>query len=204
MPSIRHQVTSSRSCQIHALIIQAELWETPTLTHTIPPNRTTSHQCSFFLSTGRHWNQLPQSLRSLPHASFKRAIAKRLGVPKPPAYYTAGSKTGNTLHTRLRTEMSHLNSHLFQINKCPSPECSCGHPVENNRHFILSCQNHSPQRDELFLNASRILGTDFNHYMSALQLRILINGESFGSEGGRAMAYHFQNFLLNSNRFINN
>ena len=171
--------------------------------HTIQPNRTRSYKYSFFPSTGKHWNQLPQSLRSLPHASFKRAITKRLGVSKPPIYHKVGSKEGNILHTRIRIGMSSLNSHFFQINRSPTPECSCGHSVEDVFHFILFCTNYLTQRQILYHNISQILGTNFNDLTPPDKLRLLVHGESLDSGEGRRVAHHFQIFLLNSHRFRN-
>ena len=108
---------------------------------------------------------------------------------------------GNILHTRLRTEMSLLNSHLFRIHKHETPECSCGHGTENIRHFILSCPKYDPQRNVLFQKISRIIGANFSSMSPPLQLRMLLHGDSLGGEGGCAVAYHFQIFLLNSGRF---
>ena len=170
--------------------------------HTMPSNRTTSYQRSFFLSTGRHWNLLHESTRSLPHASFKRAISERLGVPRPPAFYEIGTKTGNIFHARLRTEMSNLNSHLFQINKHVTTECSCGHRTENVHHYILSCPNYDIQRTELFHKISQTLNVNFGIMSPSLQLRMLLHGDSLGGGDGCAVACHFQNFLINSHRFV--
>ena len=170
--------------------------------HTTPPNRTTSYQSSFFLSTGKQWNLLQESIRSLPHLSFKRVISERLGVPKPPTYYEIGTKTGNIFHTRLRTQMSNLNSHLFEIQKLETPECACGYRTENLHHFILSCPKYELQRNDLFRNISQIIGEDLNRMSPSLLLRLLLHGDSLSDEGGCEVAYHFQNFLIQSHRFI--
>ena len=170
-------------------------------THTLPPNRTTSFHNSFFLSTGKLWNNIPESIRSLSHSSFKRAISERLGAPRPPIYYEVGSKIGNVLHTRLRNEMSHLNSHLFKINKIETPECSCGHKTENTHHFLLSCPNYVEQRGALFREISRITGEEFCNIAPTLQLRMLLHGDGLGGGDGGAVAYYFQIFLLSSGRF---
>ena len=169
--------------------------------HTMKPNRTTSYQQSFFLSTSKLWNHLHESIRSLSYPSFKRAITERLGVPRPPAYYALGSKTGNILHSRLRTEMTHLNSHLFQLQKHTTAECSCGHPVENVRHFILSCPNYSAHRIQLVENISKIIGIDFNDLSPTYQLHLLLHGGTMDDEGGCALAYHFQNFVIFVHKF---
>ena len=144
--------------------------------HTMKPNRTTSYQQSFFLSTSKLWNHLHESIRSLSYPSFKRAISEQLGVPRPPAYYALGSKTGNILHSRLRTEMTHLNSHLFQLQKHTTAECSCGHPVENVPDFVLSCPNYSAQRIQLVLNIFKIIVIDFCDLSPTYQLHLLLHG----------------------------
>ena len=171
------------------------------MSHTLTPNRTTSYQQSFFPSTTKLWNKLPESIRSRPHPSFKRTISERLGVPRPPTYYEIGSKLGNILHTRLRTEMSNLNSHLFQIQKFITSECSCGSPVENVRHYVLFCSNYDNQRHRLFRSISLITGIEFNGLSSEQQLRLLLHGESLDGGCGPAVAYEFQNFIINSHRF---
>ena len=110
-------------------------------------------------------------------------------------------KTGNILYSRLRTEMAHLNSHLFQLQKHTTAECSCGHPVENVRHFVLSCPNYSAQRIQLVLNISKIIGIDFCDLSPTYQLHLLLHGGTMDDEGGCALAYHFQNFVISSHRF---
>ena len=152
-------------------------------------------------ATSKLWNHLHQSTRSLSYPSFKRAISERLGVPRPPAYYEIGSKIGNLLHTRLRTEMSHLNSHLFQIQKHTTAKCSCGHPIENVRHYILYCPNYINERIKHNDNISEILGIDFTELLPIQQLHLILHGETLDEGGGRAVAYHFQKFIINSHRF---
>lgn len=170
-------------------------------THTTLSNRTSSFQKSFFVSTIKQWNNLPESFRTLSHTSFKRALTKQLGMPKPPAFHAFGSKAGNIIHTRLRTGMSLLNSHLFQIQKRPSPYCSCGDFIEDTRHFTLFCSNHTLARNKLFQNISRILNIEFDNLAPRVQLNLLLRGETLSCEESREVAYCFQNFLLNSRRF---
>ena len=162
--------------------------------HTTIANHTTSFQRSFFLSTAKLWNQLPESIRSLPLSSFKKAVHKHLGVPKPPAYYTFGSKFGNILHTRLRTQMSHSNSHRFLVNTHTTPECSCGYRVENVSHFALVCPNFQRQRHQLFRNISQTLNIDFSMIPPEVKLNLFIHGKNLDGIDGHVVAHHFQNF----------
>lgn len=94
-------------------------------THTMPTYRTSSYQRSFFPTTGAQWNRLQGTTRTLPHNSFKKQLCEQLGVPDPPIFYAVGPKRSNTLHARLRMDMSELNSHSFSIQKSPSPGLFC-------------------------------------------------------------------------------
>lgn len=173
-------------------------------THTMTLSRTTSYHNSFFPLTAKHWNSLPQSIRSLPRKSFKKTITERLGVPKPPKFFETGSKMGNTLHTRIRTGMTHLNSHRFQIQRSETAMCACGHSSENVRHFILDCPLYRPQRLVMYQDISYILGIEFKEVSPKQKLNILINGETLDDESGCAVARHFQKFLVKSNRVHDN
>ena len=53
---------------------------------TLEPNRTRSYQFSFFLSTAKLWNKLPEPLKTLPQTSFKRTMKERLGLSRPRNY----------------------------------------------------------------------------------------------------------------------
>ena len=75
-------------------------------------SHTRSYAESFLPSTIRAWNNLPESVKSastLP--KFKRMLTKE--ISKIPEYYYAGDRFSKILHTRLRTECSSLNKHLF-------------------------------------------------------------------------------------------
>ena len=124
------------------------------------------------------------------------------GCLDPPPYFKIGTKTGNVLHTRLRIEMSQLNSHLFQIQRHDTPECSCGYKTESVTHFIFTCPNYSLQREELFGCIREIIGESFARMSPLLKLRLILQGDGLGGEDGCAVAYHFQKFLVRSRRFI--
>ena len=58
------------------------------------------------------------------------------------------------------------------------------------------------QRTDLFQKISQTLGINFGLMSHSLQLRMLLHGDNLGGGDGRAVAYHFQNFLFNSSRFF--
>ena len=88
-------------------------------------SHTRSYAESFLPSTIRAWNKLPESFKSastLPE--FKRMLTKENRKFQNTKYY-AGDRFSQILHTRLRTECSSLNQHLFRRGLIPSPNCMC-------------------------------------------------------------------------------
>ena len=77
---------------------------------------------SFFPSTIRAWNSLPQDIKD---ANTVTAFKYRLNRNRqlPPKYYSTNSRIGQILHARLRMACSSLNSHLYSKNIVPSPSC---------------------------------------------------------------------------------
>ena len=97
--------------------------------------RTNLYYNSFFPSTIRAWNSLPEDTkqsRSISSFKFRH-------INKPPKYYNTGTHMGQILHTRIRHECSSLNSHIYRKNIVPEPTCQCG-GFESFYHFFLSVQ----------------------------------------------------------------
>ena len=70
---------------------------------------------SFFPSTVRAWNDLPNDIKNAPSVgSFKYKINKNLR--SPPKFSNAGTRKGQILQARLRMECSSLNSDLHRKN----------------------------------------------------------------------------------------
>ena len=79
---------------------------------------TRAYAGSFLPSTLQAWINLPEAVRSADAlASFKHLLI--LDTPKVPKYYHCGDRLEQILHTRLRTECSSLNQHLFAAAKRP-------------------------------------------------------------------------------------
>ena len=96
---------------------------------------------SFFPSTVRAWNDLPNDIKDAPSVgSFKYKINKSLRSPK---FYNAGTCKGQILQARLRMECSSLNSDLHRKNIVPNPFCRCGVFESRNRFFLLARFTHS-------------------------------------------------------------
>ena len=172
-------------------------------THTSTYTRTTSYQKSFIPTTSTQWNKLPNATQQLKHTAFKKRLREQLGVSDPPMFFTLGSKFGNILHSRLRMNMTCLNSHLYTVQKTVTPSCACGNSNETISHFTLSCPNYTEQRNILFKNLSEELLPDFKNKSTKCQLEILLFGTELSGGVGRLVAMHFQNFLLKTERFEN-
>ncbi|MEW8247643.1 MAG: reverse transcriptase family protein, partial [Candidatus Thiodiazotropha endolucinida] len=98
---------------------------------------------SFLPAVVREWNSLNESCRSSPSVDcFKNKLKQSTNVPK---YYYSGSRKGQILHTRLRTNSSSLNHHLFSKNITDNDTCLCGH-VEDTSHFLFDCPRFVNQR----------------------------------------------------------
>ena len=117
--------------------------------------KTRSYANSFLPSTIIAWNNLPNSVKSATTvASFKHMLAQ--SKPIIPDYYYNDERKLEILHTRLRTECSSLNEHLFRRNLAPSPNCICGE-IENNGHFLLSCARYSLIRQDMLNSFQSII-----------------------------------------------
>ena len=144
---------------------------------------------SFFPSTIRAWNELPDGIKTSPSvASFKFRLNRELR--KPPKYFNTGTRQGQILHARLRMECSSLNAHLHKKNTVPSSSCSCG-SYESTYHFFFQCPNYSQIRNRYLPNNLNDLNTND-----------LLHGKSNLTETENETLFSkVQDFILNSGRF---
>ena len=170
---------------------------------TIPPIRLTSFHRSYIPATIRQWNLLPSALRDITsRTGFARQVWLRFGVPEPPPLHSYGTKTGNTLHTRLRIGLSKLNAHLFRIchNNTPSPACICGYHSENTIHYILLCPLHNNHRLVLFNDIKTVI-PEFDYLSAQNKLDALLLGKNVNKAQQVIIARLFQTFIAHTRRF---
>ena len=99
---------------------------------------------SFLPSTISVWNSLPDEAKLVDNISdFKMALDINKPRSNPLFYY--GKRRQQVLHTRLRTNCSSLNKHLYDRNLVISPLCQCG-KIEDTTHFFLICPLHANLR----------------------------------------------------------
>ena len=116
--------------------------------------RTQLYYKSFLPSSIRNWNELPLNIRnSSSLTSFKRQLNK--DNIKVPIYYSSGNRQLQIYHTRLRTNCSSLNQHLYSKNIIADPSCACG-SVESTKHFLLQCTQFNQARIEMLNTLSTV------------------------------------------------
>ena len=152
---------------------------------------TRAYADSFLPSTLQAWNNLPEAVRSADTlAAFKHVLTLDTPNPKVPTYYECGDRLDQISHTRLRTECSSLNQHLFRRNLVQNPYCLCGE-IEDNKHFLLTFPRHNQMRAEMALSIQQkktnvelttddlLLGTDaVSDEVNTKQCRNILNSLS--------------------------
>ena len=109
-----------------------------------------------------------------------------------PKYFYNGDRKLQILHTRLRTQCSSLNHHLFQRNISPTPFCDCGQ-IETNSHYFFECQRFTSNRQKLLQN--------LNNY--DITLETLLFGNPDISDADNATIFqHVHIFISETKRFI--
>ena len=112
-------------------------------------------------------------------------------------YFYAGDRFSQILHTRLRTECSSLNQHLFRRGLLPNPNCMCG-DIESNEHFLIICPRYSQIRGDL-LNAVH----DFIIPATPITAQLLIYGDcELSVENNISLFKEVQKFIIRSKRFV--
>ncbi|MES9994334.1 MAG: reverse transcriptase family protein [Candidatus Thiodiazotropha sp.] len=154
--------------------------------------RTNQYFHSFLPSTVRDWNNLPEETKqSASLQCFKNSLKKNTQPPVPKYYYT-GSRKAQVLHTRLRTNCSSLNLHLFLKNITESPLCRCG-SIENTEHFFLYCRYYQEQRDEL-------LSVVMPYQIPTVNL-FLYGDKNLSQQTNKVIFESVQKFIIGTKRF---
>ena len=169
----------------------------------LPPNRLTSFKNSFFPATIRRWNRIPEEVKSIQCIrTFKQALAQVFDLTKPPPYYSLGHKTDNILHTRLRLDLSGLNSHLYRINSShvDSPHCSCEPVPETVKHYLFLCPKYTLQRKELEASLKTCI-KNYTRLTLNDKLAVLVFGHKLNKATGLAVAAAIQTYIRKTKRF---
>ena len=129
--------------------------------------RLTSSYNSFFPSTTRAWNLLPQTTRDTPTvACFKHLIQGP--TSKKPYHRICSNKQGVWL-SRIRMGLSALNAHRHHYNFIPSPICTlCNKSSETALHYFTTCPTHQGARQTLFTTLQNSFGIDTTNHINLI------------------------------------
>lgn len=154
-------------------------------------SRTQLYYNSFLPSSIRLWNDtLPDIRDSNSLQTFKFKL--NANIKKPPKYYYIGNRFLQIQHTRLRTNCSILNQHLFSKNILDNPHCLCG-AIESTKHFFLECNRYNDIRAILINNTTPYCN---------LNLEIILYGDpSLDNHINSRIVFAVQSFIHDSQRF---
>ena len=151
--------------------------------------RTKLYYESFFPSTIRLWNTLPNEIQNNPSLNNFKKYLNRSNI-NIPDYYNFGSRKGQILHSQLRLECSALKLYMFRRNLCPSPLCTCG-SIESNDHYLLYCPNYNVIRSETI-----------NKLRDSTNVNLLLFGSpNLSDNDNKYIFYMVQKFIIDSKRF---
>ena len=143
-----------------------------------PFSRTERYVNSFFPYCIKEWNNLDDSVKSLPSLMCFKEYLNKFIRPKGNSFYGIKDVIGIKLLTKIRVDFSDLRDHRYNHNfNCPNPICSCGIEDETSLHYFLCCPHYIAERSILLSNLSQILGSD----VSVLPMDHLIHIILFGS-----------------------
>ncbi len=155
--------------------------------------RTQLYQNSFLPPTVQEWNNLSPDIRNSSSLNIFKNHLKADVTPVPTYYYT-GQRAAHILHTRIRTNCSSLNHHLYTNNIIDSPSCICG-AVETTHHFLLRCPLYTVFRDHM----NTIL-TQMN--VETNNASLLLYGDTSASDETNTSIFHVvQDYIIHTKRF---
>ena len=165
-------------------------------THHFRPRQsrlTTSHN-SFFPSTTRLWNNLPNLTKISPTVNLFKTRLRGQNNNNP--YHN----TSPQWLTQIRMGLSALNAQRFKYNFIPSPTCpSCYLAAETPQHYFFHCPTHRLARETLL---QRLQGElDVNTQNFNILLSVILEGESIRVQQINTLQTIVLEFLKNSNRF---
>ena len=157
-------------------------------------SRTATFHDSFFPKTIRDWNLLQNDIKASEDlANFLSRL--NTDTKHAPKWFYAGTRNGSIQHAKLRMLCSNLNDHLYShIHVIDNPQCPCGHPRENNKHYFLECRLYILERNEMLFKLQE-LGFEPS-------LKNILYGSSEYSVAKNIQAFDIiQNFIQTTARF---
>jgi hypothetical protein len=115
--------------------------------------RTETYHTSLIPASVRAWNEADNTLKQATSLEVFRSslFSKtdgRKGFNKQ-LLYSYGKRKISLIHARMRMKCSDLRGHLSDMNIIDDPSCHCGHPHEDNIHYLMVCPLHARKRTKL-------------------------------------------------------
>ena len=115
----------------------------------IPYCRLETFSRSFFPRTAKHWNDLPDRVRSANSLFEFKQHFKREPPDLLPLYYY-GERWPSIHHARMRIGCSKLRNDLCNnLRVIDNSNCDCGNPNETAHHYFLECPLFNHERASL-------------------------------------------------------
>ena len=147
---------------------------------------------SFFPSTTRHWNDLPENIQSTDSISRLKSYLVRNDYQVPIYYYSGEHRPTQIIHCKLRNGISDLNDDMLKRHLSDNPYCQCGQGRETAAHYLLHCPRYAASR-------STTIDTLPRAYINA---NILLNGQNnLSSETNNEIFNQVHHFISQTDRF---
>ena len=165
--------------------------------------RTHKYKFSFFPHFVSAWSNLSKLISGSPSLSIFKSRYLKYFNQKQDSIYGVHNPIGLKYLTRLRTGLSHLNTHKYshKFHDTPNPSCVCdGISHESIERYLLRCPNFENCREKLFRSLlSRIYIIPFtNSYLSHL---LLYGCDTFNTSTNKFILTSVIEYLIATSRF---
>ena len=173
-----------------------------------PICRTSAFKNSCFPSTARYWNGIDIHTRNSESLSIFKNKDKSMFQTSNASkfYYTSIDRRISIHHTRLRLNMSSLNSQLHRVGCSETAECLCG-DIETSQHYILKCPLYSAPQNKLLKAIRDIIAPGVHHsilpHLDPISfVNIVLKGcNDVKADENVNIFEAFQHFIIESGRF---
>ena len=114
----------------------------------VPNCRINKYQNSFLPTAIQLFNQLDPAAKNITcYNAFKCYLEKDICSANP--LFNLGKRNTNIIMSKLRTNSSNLNGHLFLLKLTDDSKCKCGYFFEDSTHYFFVCPLYSVPRTAL-------------------------------------------------------
>ena len=152
---------------------------------------------SFFPSTTRDWNALPEQTRQAPSVNCFKALVRGTNNFNP--YHRLCNGKPLIWLSRLRMGLSALNSHRHNYNFIPTPTCIHCNEEETTDHFLLQCVQYAAARAHLLHQLETMLEIDTTDPVNLLNT--ILEGANMQPRHHQDLLSHISAFLRDTGRF---